>query len=53
MFQDYRFLVDPEIQWLAYGVMCSNPGCIMHQKQKFYLTENSAVEAWIGRYKDE
>lgn len=51
MFEDYRYKTDPGTLYQVYGVQCSNPDCIMHQSQKFYMTESSARKAWNKRVK--
>lgn len=49
LFEDYRYPDYPGDAKLVYGVLCSNPDCIMHQQQKYYLTESSARKAWNRR----
>lgn len=49
IFEDVRYKVDPFIEWIVYGIKCRNKDCIMHQDQKFYMNEDSALAAWNKR----
>lgn len=35
--------------YLGHSIMCANENCIMHQTEKFYLTEIAAQIAWNER----
>ncbi len=52
MFEDLRYRSHPTDMWHVYGVMCSNPDCIMHQQQKFYPYEQAARTAWNRRVEE-
>ena len=52
MFEDYRYKNGPKDMWYVFGVQCSSSDCIMHQQQKFYMTEYDARRAWNRREKN-
>ena len=49
MFEDLRYRNHPTDIHIVYGVCCSNPDCIMNQKQRTYPYEQAARRAWNTR----
>ena len=53
MEKSIRYVVAPDDQWIGYSTLCSDESCIAHQRQKFYLLEESARKAWNKRATDK
>jgi len=47
--QSIRYPHSPQNPYLGHSIMCANENCIMHQTEKFYLTEIAAQIAWNER----
>ena len=48
-FEDIRYPNHPDEPHYVYGIMCSNELCIMHQREKYFRTEDAANIAWNCR----
>lgn len=47
--QSLRYPNRPCNLYLAHSIMCANEGCIMHQSETYFLTEEAAQIAWNER----
>lgn len=48
-FEDIRYPDDIDNPYYVYGIFCVNEQCIMHQREKYYKTEEAAEIAWNMR----
>lgn len=51
-FKSIRYPYDYESPYLVHGIMCANETCILHQSEKFFMTEEAAQIAWNSRKLD-
>lgn len=47
--QSLRYPLSLNRPYLVHSIMCSNEQCIMHQTEKFFMTEKAAKIAWNQR----
>ena len=48
-FEDIRYPDSEDNPCYVHGIMCPNELCIMHQREKFFRTEEAANIAWNTR----
>ena len=52
-FEDIRYPNNIDDPYYVHGIMCSNETCIMHQREKYFRTEDAANMAWNKRSSQE